>query len=181
MSRKDDSLPVGINLALRYCMYSEKIVKNYMHPIDGYCYIDEDDSIHKALVLMDEIRKESKPLCLVVLGAGPSEREIIKGFVTPSELVFGLLSHFLKGVQKSGPIFWEGQFETECLEGVKKRVEEIMLPIKTYVRGSEMLMEAVFLLDKYKMDFLPVVSKDEVVGIIHLDDILKEIYGIILK
>ena len=56
-----------------------------------------------------------------------------------------------------------------------------MLPIKTYVRGSEMLMEAVFLLDKYRTDFLPVVKKDEVVGIIHLDDILEEIYGIILK
>ncbi len=152
-----------------------------MHPLDKYCYIDEDDSIHKALVLMDEIRKESKPLCLVVLGAGPSEREIIKGFVTPSELVFGLLSHFLKGVQRSGPIFWEGQFETECFEGVNKHVEEIMLPIKAYLRGSELLMEAVFLLDKYRMDFLPVVNKDEVVGIIHLDDILKEIYGIMLE
>jgi len=181
MSRKDESLPIGINLALTYCMYSDKVVNNYMRPLDKYCYIDEDDNIQKALVLMDRIREESKPLCLVVLGAGPSEREIIKGFLTPSELVFGLLSHFLKGVQRSGPIFWEGQLETECLEGVNKRVKEIMLPIKTYVRGSEMLIEAVFLLDKYKMDFLPVVKKNEVVGIIHLDDILKEIYGIILK
>ncbi len=181
MSRKDDSLPVGINLALRCCMYSEKIVKNFMRSLDQYRYIDEDDNIHKALVLMDEIRKEGKPLCLVVSEAGPFEGEIIKGFVTPSELVFGLLSHFLKGVQRSGPIFWEGQLETECLEGVNKRVEEIMLPIKAYVRENEMLMEAVFLLDKYKMDFLPVVSKDEVAGIIHLDDILKEIYGILLE
>ncbi|MBU1163412.1 MAG: CBS domain-containing protein [Proteobacteria bacterium] len=162
-------------------MYSDKIVNNFMRLLDKYCYIDEDESVRKAFVLMDSIRKEGKPLCLVVLGAGPFEKKIIKGFVTPSELVFGLLSHFLKGVQRSGPIFWEGQFETECLEGVNKRVEEIMLPIKTYVRGSEMLMEAVFLLDKYRMDFLPVVNKDEVVGIIHLDDILEEIYGIILK
>jgi hypothetical protein len=161
-------------------MYSDKIINNYMRPLDKYCYIDEEDDIQKALVLMDRIRKESKPLCLVVLGAGHSEREI-KGFLTPSELVFGLLSHFLKGVQRSGPIFWEGQFQTECLEGVNKRVKEIMLPIKAYLRGTELLMEAVFLLNKYKMDFLPVVNKDEVVGIIHLDDILEEIYSIILK
>jgi CBS-domain-containing membrane protein len=162
-------------------MHSEKIVKNVMRSLDQYYYIDENDNIQKALALMDNIRKEGKPLCLVVSDAGPFEGEIIKGFVTPSALVFGLLSHFLKGVQRSGPIFWEGQLATECLEGANKRVGEIMLPIQAYVRENEMLMEAVFLLDKYKMDFLPVVKKDEVVGIIHLDDILKEIYGIILK
>jgi CBS domain-containing protein len=162
-------------------MYSEKIVKNVMRSLDQYCYIDENDNIQKALVLMYNIRKEGKPLCLVVSEAGPSEGKIIKGFVTSSELVFGLLSHFLKGVKRSGPIFWEGQFETECNEGVNKRVGEIMLPVKAYVRESEMLMEAIFLLDKYKVDFLPVVNKDEVVGIIHLDDILKEIYVITLK
>lgn len=152
-----------------------------MRSLDQYCYIDEDENIQKALVVMNNLREEGKFQCLVALGAGPFERETIKGFVTPSQLVFGLLSHFLKGVQRSGPIFWEGQFETECHEGVNKRVEEIMLPIKAYVREREMLMEAVFLLDKYKMDFLPVVGKDEVVGIIHLDDILKEIYSIILN
>ena len=157
------------------------MVKNFMCSLDQYCHIDENDNIQEALALMDNIRKEGKPLCLVVSEAGPFEGEIIKGFVTPSELVFGLLSHFLKGIQRSGPIFWEGQLETECIEGVNKRVGEIMLPIKAYVRENEMLMEAVFLLDKYKMNFLPVVKRDEVVGIIHLDDILKEIYGIILK
>ena len=174
-------MTVGIKLALSYCMYSEKIVKNFMRSLDQYCYIDEDENIQKALVAMNNVRKEGKDQCLVVMGAGPLEREIIKGVVTPSELVFGLLSHFLKGVQRSGPIFWEGQLETECLEGVNKRVGEIMLPVNAYVRENEMLMEAVFLLGKYKMDFLPVVKKDEVVGIIHLDDILKEIYGIMLK
>ena len=152
-----------------------------MRSLDQYCYIDEDDNIQKAFALMNNIRKEGKPLCLVVSGTGPFEKKIIKGFVTPSGLVFGLLSRFLKAVQRSGPIFWEGQFETECLKGANKRVKEIMLPIKAYVRKNEMLMEAVFLLDKYKMDFLPVVSKDEVAGIIHLDDILKEIYSIIRK
>jgi len=78
-------------------MYSDKIVNNFMRPLDKYCYIDEDESVRKAFVLMDSIRKEGKPLCIVVLGVSHFEKEIIKGFVTPSELVFGLLSHFLKG------------------------------------------------------------------------------------
>ena len=55
-----------------------------------------------------------------------------------------------------------------------------MSPIRAYVRDSEMLMEAVFLLHKYEQDFLLAINKeDEVVGIIHLDEILKEISRIV--
>ena len=77
---------------------------------------------------MDKARKEVGRLCLIVVGEGSSEKEIIKGFVTPRELVFGLATRFLKGAEKSGPIFWEGQFEVECRDGVNKRVREIMSP-----------------------------------------------------
>lgn len=156
-------------------MSTEGIVKDFMHPLDHYCYVKEDEAVQKALVLIDMVRKEGRHPCLVVVGKGPSEKEIIKGFVTPSELVLGLSSHFLKGAQRSGPIFWEGQLEAECLEGAKKRVEEIMAPVKACVRDSEMLMEAVFLPNKYQVDFLPVADKDDVVGMIHIHDILAHI------
>jgi signal-transduction protein with cAMP-binding, CBS, and nucleotidyltransferase domain len=101
--------------------------------------------------------------------------------VTPPELVFGLAAHFLKGAQRSGPIFWEGQLESECLDGVKKLVREIMVPIKACARETEMLMEAVFLFNKYQVDCLPVVNKEEVVGMIYLEDVLREISEIALK
>jgi CBS domain-containing protein len=42
-------------------------------------------------------------------------------------------------------------------------------------------MEAVFLLNKYQVDFLPVVKKEDVVGMIHLEDIMREISRIVLK
>jgi len=156
-------------------MPMEKLVKDLTRPLDQYCYIKEDETVQEALQLMDKAREEDKHLCLVVVGTEASEKEIIKGFVTPTELVFGLSAHFLKGAQKSGPIFWEGQLEAECLEGVKKRVGEIMVPIKACVRETELLMEAVFLLNKYQVDFLPAISKEEVVGIIHIYDILAHI------
>ena len=44
-----------------------------------------------------------------------------------------------------------------------------------------MLMEALFLLDKYQVNFLPVVNKEDVVGMIHLEDILQEISEIVLR
>ncbi|MBW1739678.1 MAG: CBS domain-containing protein [Deltaproteobacteria bacterium] len=162
-------------------MPTEKLVKDLMRPLDQYYYVKEEETVQEALRFMNKARKENKPSCLIVVGKEPSEKEIIKGFVTPFELVFGIAGHFLKGAQRSGPIFWEGQLEAECLEGSKKQVGEIMVPIKACARETEMLMEAVFLLNKYQMDFLPVVKKDDVVGIIHLEDILKEISRIVLK
>ena len=158
-------------------MAPEKLVKDFVRPLERYYSVKEDDMVQKALRLMDKARKEVGRLCLIVVGEGSSEKEIIKGFVTPRELVFGLATRFLKGAEKSGPIFWEGQFEVECRDGVNKRVREIMSPIMAYVRETEMLMEAVFLLHKYQQDFLPAINKEEeVVGIIDLDEILKEIF-----
>ncbi len=158
-------------------MASEKLVKDFMRPLERCYSVKEEDTVQEALRLMDKARKEVGRLCLIVVGEGSSEKEIIKGFVTPRELVFGLATRFLKGAEKSGPIFWEGQFEAECRDGVNKRVREIMSPIMAYVRDSEMLMEAVFLLHKYQQDFLLAINKEEeVVGIIDLDEILKEIF-----
>jgi len=157
-------------------MPSEKLVKNFMRSLDKYSYIKEDETVREAMGLMDKTRKEGKYPCLVVVGKEPGEKEIIKGFVKPADIVFGLTTRFLKGAKKSGPIFWEGQFESECLDGINKRVREIMAPIMAYVGESEMLMEAVFLLNKYQEDFLPATSKEEeVVGIIHIHDILTHI------
>ena len=36
-------------------------------------------------------------------------------------------------------------------------------------------MEAVFRLDRHRVGFVPVVQREEMVGIVHLADILKEI------
>jgi hypothetical protein len=131
---------------------------------------------------MDKARQEGKPLCLFVVEKTPPEKGVIKGYVTPRELVFGLTTHFLRGAEKSGPIFWEGQFESECRDGLDKRVAEIMSPIRAYVRDTEMLMEAVFLLHKYEQDFLLAINKEEeVVGSIHLDEILRQIATIALQ
>jgi predicted transcriptional regulator len=163
-------------------MASEELVRDFMGSLDRYYYVKKEETVQEALRLMDKARKEGKSLCLIVVEEGPPEKEVIKGFVTPRELVFGLTTHFLKGAEKSGPIFWEGQFEAECRDGMNKQVKEIMSPVKAYVRDSEMLMEAVFLLHKYDQDFLLAINKEEeVVGIIHLDEILKQISNIALS
>jgi len=151
-------------------MSSEKIVKDLMRSLDSYFYIKEDAMAQEAVLLIDKAKKDGKHLCLVVVGKESGEKEI-KGFIKPSDLVLGFLARFLKGAKKSGPIFWEEQFESECLDGMNKRVGEIMAPVRAYIEESKMLMEAVFLLNKYQEDFLPVTNKEEVVGIIHIHEI----------
>jgi CBS-domain-containing membrane protein len=165
-----------------WAMASEELVKDFMGSLDRCYYIKEEETVREALQLMDKAGKTGKSLCLIVVEEGPREKQVIKGFVTSRELVFGLTTHFLKGAEKSGPIFWEGQFEAECRDGMNKRVKEIMSPVMAYVRDSEMLMEAVFLLHKYQQDFLLAINKEEeVVGIIDLDEILKQISKIALS
>jgi len=159
-------------------MYTEKLAKDLMHSLDHYPNISADAPILEALKQIMGAMDKKKPLLLVVVGKADGDNnshEVIKGFITHSDLVFGLASHFLKGSQTSGPIFWEGQFEMECLAGIDHKVEDIMSPIKSFVHDSEMIMESIFLLNKHHADFLPVVRQDSIVGILHLVDILKEI------
>ena len=143
-----------------------------MRPLDRYRFVKEEETVREAVRFLDKARSEGKSQCLIVVGEEPSEKDVIKGFLTPREILFGLTTRFLKGAEQSGPIFWEGQFEAECHDAMKKRVGEVMAPIRAYVRETEMLMEAVFLMNKYQEDFLPAIGKEEVVGIIHVNDIL---------
>jgi CBS domain-containing protein len=155
----------------------EKLVKDIMRPLSDYPSIGEHERVERALTLMGGAIREKKPPHLIVVGNGGSEKKVIKGFVTPPEIVFGMADHFLKGAKSIGPIFWEGQLKSECTKAFRKYVREIMAPIQTCINGTEKLMEAIFLLNKYQVGFLPVVRCDEVTGIIHLDDILKVIVG----
>ena len=153
-------------------MPSYKLVKHVMRPLDQYLFIKEDETVQDAIRLMNQAKGEGRLPCLIVVGEEQGEKDVIKGFLTPREVLFGLTTRFLKGAEKSGPIFWEGQFEAECLEAMTRRVNEVMSPIRAYVRQTEMLMEAVFLLNKYEEDFLPAIGDDEVVGMLHIDDIV---------
>ena len=159
----------------------ENSVQDVMHPLSSYVSIDEDDSVEHALMRMADAVKEKKPPYLIVVGSDDQDKTVIKGFVTPPEIVFGMADHFLKGAESIGPIFWDGQLDSECREALQKQVREIMTPIKACINGAEKLMEAIFLLNTYQLRFLPVVRSEEVIGIIHMEDILTEIIHLASK
>ena len=153
----------------------EKLVRDFMQPLDRYPVLRADETIRAALRQVRRSFDQQTPPYLIVVDGNEAAPDIIKGFLTPSDIVFGIAGHFLKGVEKTGPIFWEGQLESECRHAIEKTVEDIMTPVQVCIRADEMVMEAIFLLNRYQVDILPVVQAEEVAGMIHLTDILRQI------
>ncbi len=162
-------------------MSAEKPVREIMQPLAHYPLIREDDTLLEALQVATGSSTLSSDGCLLVTGESPAERPVIKGFVTKRDLVYGLTEHFLKGARSSGAIFWEGQLEAECREGIKRRVREIMTPLRGYVRETDLALEAIFLLNQYNVPCLPVVHQEDVTGLIRLRDILQEMARLVIQ
>ena len=156
-------------------MHSEKLVENLMHPLHHYSAIREDESIEHALKLISNAAETDKMPHLIVIGKDRHGNEIVTGFLSSREIVLGIADHFLKGTRKVGPIVWEGLLEAEMPEAVSKRVAEVMAPVSACVGVSQDILEAIFILSKNRVSFLPVVRCKEVVGVIHMDDILNRL------
>jgi len=146
-----------------------------MHPIEEYPQLAQDAPLGKALELAREAMGRGSRFCLVVVEADRQGAEMIKGLVTPADIVFGMADHFLKGAESIGPIFWEGLLEAECTEALKKPLKEVMQPIRACVTDHDALMEAVFLLKKHGLEILPVVRDQDVIGLIHPEEIVNAI------
>jgi len=159
----------------------ERIVRDLMHPIESYGQVREDQRLQDAIQGLKQPPCIEGPVCLLVVGETPAGDAVITGFLTPANLVFGMAEHFLRGAETIGPIFWEGQLEEEFRRALRKPIREIMTPIRASIRDDEMLMEAIFLLNRHQVDFLPVVRDQEVLGLIHLKDLLLAITRIGLK
>jgi CBS domain-containing protein len=153
----------------------EKLVRDFMHPLDGYGHITSDRPVRQAVVEIKRRLDRNQRPCLIVVEENASGEEVIVGTLTQRELVFGIAGHFLKGAERIGAIFWEGQLDTESRQSIRQSIQEIMSPIQVCIRSDEMLMEAIFLLNQYRLDMLPVLRGDEVVGFIHLEDIVTEL------
>ncbi|AQV00223.1 hypothetical protein B2D07_05185 [Desulfococcus multivorans] len=143
-----------------------------MHPLHHYYAIQGDENVGDALHLIAKAASKGKMPCLLVIGKNRQARETVIGSLSSREIVFGIMGHFLKSAGKIGPILWEGRLETEMPTAASRRVADIMTPVSACIGGSQDIMEAVFLLNKHRATFLPVIRQQEVVGGIHLDDIL---------
>jgi len=153
-------------------MALEKVVRDFMHPLKDYRYIGENEPVKNVLAFVTGEENRGKSPFVIVVSDKGEEQGIARGFISPPEIVFGIARHFFKGAERIGPIFWEGQLRAECIQAFRKKIGEIMTPFKTCISESEMIMEAIFLFNRHQINSLPVVRNKEVVGILHLEDIL---------
>jgi CBS domain-containing protein len=157
----------------------EKVAADIMHSLNSFPSVRENESVKRALDVMATVVKNRKQPYLIVVKNGSPGKQIIKGFITPQEIVFEVMGNYLKGADHIGPIYWEGQLETECEKAFRRPVGDIIAPVKICINATGKLMEAVFLLYKYRLGVLPVARCEEIIGIIHLNDILEEIVGMV--
>ncbi len=75
-------------------MVSEKLVRDIMRPVGFYPLIDENERIDRALGILAAAQEEGARSLLIVVGICESEEKVIKGYVTPSEVVFESLVAF---------------------------------------------------------------------------------------
>jgi CBS domain-containing protein len=159
-------------------MALEKIVEDFMLPVERYGHVAEGDTLKTAVAELRRAEAEGRPPYLIVVGPREDGGDEVRGFISPPALVFGMAEHFLRGAVRTGPIFWEGQLRAECRVALQRKVAEVMTPFETGINHREMIMEAIFLMNKYQLFFLPVIRDEGVAGVIHLEDVMKEIIRI---
>jgi CBS domain-containing protein len=153
----------------------EKPIGTFMHPLDRYEVVRTDTTILAAMQRMRQSLNNGGLCPLIVISEAPAGSETIQGFVTPEDLVFGIADPFLKGAERTGPIFFEGLLEAEYRQAEQKTVDEIMSPVSASIEEEETLMEAIFLMNRHDVRLLPVTRNGEVTGVVHLDDVFREV------
>jgi CBS domain-containing protein len=153
----------------------EKSIGQFMHPLKHYGVLYIDATILAALEKMRRSVENNGPAHLIVVSDAAAGNETIQGFVTPEDLVFGIASPFLQGAERAGAIFFEGLLEAEYRQAQEKTVAEIMSPVAASIEEAETLMQAIFLMNRHGVLLLPVTRNGEVTGVVHIDDVFREV------
>lgn len=158
-------------------LVNEKRIKDIMTPIGEYSTVDADCTVKEAIKVLQ------KSFCPGESDANQGHRTVLVcendkpvGFLTFRALLTAIEPRFVKVDQWAVPLFWEGLFTERCREESKKKVRDIMTPIKLIMLDSEdTMMKAVHAMIKHKLSSLPVAKAGEMVGIVRINEIFQEI------
>lgn len=162
-------------------LVNEKRIKDIMTPVGEYSTVDADCTVK------DAVRVLANSFCPDEGGTHQGHRTVIvndsgkpAGFLTYRALLTAIEPRFVKVDQWAVPIFWEGLFTERCREESKKKVRDIMTPIKLIMLDSEdTIMKAVHAMIKHKLSSLPVEKGGEVVGVVRINEIFQEISDLV--
>lgn len=160
---------------------NEKKVKDIMTPISEYSTVDANNTVKEAILVLKKsfwpgessFHRGHRTL-LVYEDNKPA------GILTFRALLTAIEPRFIKVDQWSVPVFWEGLFTERCREESKKKVKEIMTPVKlVMLEAEETIIKAVHAMIKHKIGSLPVAKDGVLVGVVSVKEIFYEISEII--
>jgi len=168
-------------------------IKDIMLPLDEYAVVEGGASLHEALRALEEAQTRlgsEQSHHRAVLVRGGDGRIVGKlgmhGFLKALEPKYAVLGDverlagagldeaFISSVMESYR-FWQDNIEDICRRAHAIKVVQVMRPIEASVDQNESFAEAIHLLVMWQTQSLPVTKDGEVVGILRLSDLFREI------
>jgi len=150
----------------------EKRVKDVMHPVAAFPKVRRQARLREAIRVLKESGYPAVDVVLVTANGGEEGNEIV-GLLTPRQIVRGLEPEFFQ--QEETPVLWSGLFQELCERGLDKEVSEVMAPLEGSVHKNSSLIKALYLMDSRGTRRLAVSDGEEIVGILCLSDIYREV------
>lgn len=161
---------------------NEKRVKDIMTPIEEYSTVDANSTVKEAIfVLKNSFRPDDSSLYRGHRTLLVYEDNKPAGILTFRALLTAIEPRFIKVDQWSVPVFWEGLFTERCREESKKKVKEIMTPVKlVMLEAEDTIIKAVHAMIKHKIGSLPVAKDGVLAGVVSVNEIFHEISELVI-
>ena len=140
--------------------------------------VSPEAKVVEAVKLLDEQRQGRYPFFLLIVNETGNKEEIL-GKLSIDDILAQMEPS--RKMTEELPIFWQSQFWEECEDILQKPIGSIMSPVKHVIHQSATLIEAVHLMNYGKVDWLPVVERGNVVGILFKEDLFNEVVAAALS
>lgn len=170
-----------------------KQVKDLMLPLSGYAVVTEDTSLCdalEALELAQDQLQPGQPYHRAVLVRGADGRIVgrlgMHGFLKALEPKYavlgdverlsqaGLSESFVNSIMDNYR-FWQDNLDDVCRRSHAIKVGQVMRPVESSIDENRSLTEAIHLLVMWQTQSILVTREGEVVGILRLSDLFREI------
>jgi len=149
----------------------DKRVRDVMHAIGDFPRVGRATKLREAIRVLKQSGYPAVDVLLVTESGGSGDDVV--GILTPRQIVRGLEPEFFQ--QAEAPVLWSGLFNELCERGLDKEVAEVMAPIEGTIHKNASLIKALYLMDTMSSRRLAVSDGQEIVGILCLSDIYREV------
>lgn len=161
---------------------SEKRVGHVLVPMENYKTISHNCTIEDAVRLLHKsfaLRGKGEYVHRFLIVYDDQGNPL--GMVGFRSILQALEPFFVRNQNLSIPVFWEGLFSQRCRAVTGKNIKEIMSPFHFIaLDANDTLIKAVHAMIKHKLETLPVLKDGCFVGMVRMNEIIDEVYGVMM-